>query len=55
VRNCADGSVEAVFEGDAGPVAELVEWSRSGPPRARVDDVALSVEAPTGESGFRVL
>ncbi|HUZ21253.1 MAG TPA: acylphosphatase [Acidimicrobiales bacterium] len=54
VRNCTDGSVEAVLEGDAGPVAELVRWSRSGPPRAHVLAVELSEEEPLGEPGFRV-
>lgn len=39
VRNCADGSVEALVAGDATAVAELCEWARIGPPLARVDEV----------------
>ena len=54
VRNCSDGSVEAVFEGDAADVEAMVEWCRSGPSRARVDDVSVTVEEPVGEAGFSV-
>ena len=28
VRNCADGTVEAVFEGDPDAVATLIDWWR---------------------------
>jgi len=36
VRNRADGSVEAVAEGEADDVARFVRWCRGGPPMARV-------------------
>ena len=36
VRNCADGSVEAVLHGDDDPVSRLIEWARRGPPLAQV-------------------
>ena len=55
VTNRADGAVEAVFEGDPADVDALVDWARSGPPRARVADVEVHQEEPTGESAFRVL
>lgn len=54
VRNRDDGSVEAVFEGDADAVERLVEWCRSGPRSADVDGVEASEEDPQGESGFEV-
>jgi acylphosphatase len=55
VRNCSDGSVEAVFEGSADAVGALVEWCRSGPARASVDDIEVSEEEPAGdESDFAV-
>ena len=54
VRNRDDGSVEAVFEGDADAVERLVEWCRSGPSSADVDGVEASEEDPQGESGFEV-
>jgi acylphosphatase len=37
VRNRADGSVEALLQGDAEAVARLVQWARGGPPAARVE------------------
>ena len=54
VCNCPDGSVEAVFEGDPEAVAQLVEFARRGPSRARVDRVEVSDEPPESLSGFRV-
>ena len=37
VRNRRDGSVEAVFAGEEGAVADMVEVCRGGPLGARVD------------------
>ena len=39
VRNRRDGSVEAVFQGEAAAVDALLAWTRRGPPAARVDAV----------------
>jgi len=50
VRNLPDGAVEALFEGDDGAVADLVEWCRSGPPAARVD--RLDIHAGTYSDKF---
>ena len=36
VRNLPDGRVEILVQGDQSKVAELVEWSYSGPPSAHV-------------------
>ena len=36
VRNCADGSVEALFEGEQSQVLKAVDWCRQGPPAAIV-------------------
>ena len=55
VRNRADGSVEAVFEGPPDAVAALVEFCRRGPSHARVARVETFDEAPEGLRGFRVL
>lgn len=54
VRNTRDGRVEAVFEGDPGDVEAMVAWCRSGPPMARVDDVEVADEEPTGDANFRI-
>ena len=54
VRNNPDGSVEAVFEGERDRVESIVEWCRSGPPHAQVENVDVAWEEPQGESGFTV-
>ena len=53
-RNVPDGSVEAVFEGEAEVVARLIEFCREGPRGARVDWVDVASEEPEGLSGFVV-
>lgn len=42
VRNCTDGSVEAVAVGDEAALQRLAQWARRGPPAARVQDVHIS-------------
>ena len=54
VRNRADGTVEAVFEGASQPVSIVVSWCRIGPPRAEVTGVDVSEETPEGIIGFQV-
>jgi len=44
VANRADGSVEAVAEGDEGEVAAFIRWCHQGPPAARVDHVEVTDE-----------
>jgi acylphosphatase len=54
VRNLADGSVEAVFEGSRGAVDEVVDWCHEGPEHASVDHVLTHDESPEGLAGFRI-
>ena len=54
VSNRPDGAVEAVFEGDAEAVDQLVEFCRRGPGRAQVASVDVGEEEPEGLSGFQV-
>jgi acylphosphatase len=54
VRNAQDGAVEAAFEGPAAQVEAVVAWCREGPPLARVEEVEVVEEPPTGGAGFRV-
>ena len=49
VRNLDDGRVEAVVEGPREKLEELIAWCRVGPPSARVEDVEVSWEPPSGE------
>lgn len=54
VRNRADGTVEALFEGDPEAVGAMVEFARSGPSHADVERVDVSDEEPEGLRGFDV-
>ena len=48
VRNRPDGRVEALVEGDAEAVTRVERAVRSGPRGARVDEVSVDDEEPTG-------
>ncbi len=54
IANRSDGSVEAVFEGDASAVDEIVDWCREGPAQADVSRVDVQSEEPEGIGGFEV-
>jgi acylphosphatase len=54
VRNRPDGTVEAVFEGSAAQVAEMVRYCHQGPSWARVERVEEFEEAPEDLGGFRI-
>ena len=54
VRNRDDGAVEAVFEGSADAVEQLIAWCRIGPRRSVVTGVRVTEEKPAGETSFRV-
>jgi acylphosphatase len=56
VKNTPDGRVEAVLQGYPNAVRALIEWARSGPPRAEVQDVVVSWKEPEQEGReFRIL
>lgn len=42
-KNCPDGSVAAVFEGEKPAVEAAIEWCRQGPPAARVTQVTVDI------------
>ena len=54
VANEPDGTVAGHFEGAPADVDALVEWCRSGPERARVDDVLVTETTPEGAHSFDV-
>jgi acylphosphatase len=54
VRNRPDGTVEAVFEGSAAQVEEMLRYCRKGPPWARVERVEEFEEAPENLGGFGI-
>ena len=56
VRNLDDGQVEAVIEGPADAVRQMISWCHHGPQFAHVDRVDVDWEQPTGqERGFRIV
>ncbi|HEY7729453.1 MAG TPA: acylphosphatase [Gaiellaceae bacterium] len=54
VRNRPDGTVEAVFEGEAEAVERLVAFCERGPRGASVERVDVAAEDPEGIVGFEI-
>ena len=42
VCNRRDGSLEAMLQGEAASVDQLIDWARHGPPGARVEHVYIA-------------
>jgi acylphosphatase len=55
VRNAPDGTVEAVFEGDADAVDSMVRFCEEGPRGAQVERTETFEEEPEGLEGFRIV
>jgi acylphosphatase len=49
VKNCPDGSVEAVFEGKEAVIKDLVAICQIGPPAARVEEIHVDWQPASGE------
>jgi acylphosphatase len=54
VRNLADGTVEAVVEGERSAVDTVLAWMAEGPPLAEVSGLTVADREPTGATGFEV-
>ncbi len=54
VRNCRDGSVEALFSGPAGKVDEMLSKAHDGPPMAEVEAVDTEAASAPRDIGFQV-
>ena len=54
VRNLADGRVEAVLEGSANAVNEMIDFCSRGPEMARVDRIEVVEEDPENLEGFKI-
>ena len=56
VKNCLDGSVEAVFEGEKDAVEKIVNWCRKGPEGSSVNHIDVDWEKCLGEfDGFSII
>ncbi len=53
-KNCDDGTVLIVAEGDEADLLTLAELCKIGPPRAVVDDLAVQWTAAVGIDGFSI-
>ncbi|MFA7348993.1 MAG: acylphosphatase [Desulfurivibrionaceae bacterium] len=49
VRNRPDGTVEAVLEGEAEQVGQMIAWLHIGSPQAEVSEVLVTEEQPLGD------
>ena len=49
VRNCWDGKVEVIVEGEEGKVKKLINWCYQGPGSAIVEKVGIEWEKYRGE------
>lgn len=54
IRNCPDGSVEALVEGEADALDAIIEWLGRGPAHARVDRIEVGEAEPSGATGFAI-
>jgi acylphosphatase len=55
VRNCRDGSVEALFAGPIDQVRDMIAACHDGPKAARVLTVHETLASPPNAPGFRQL
>ncbi|WP_181684570.1 acylphosphatase [Halorhabdus salina] len=54
VKNLTDGRVEAVFEGPEAAVDAMIEFCHEGSPQARVENVDVEYESPSGLDSFEI-
>ncbi len=47
MRNRADGTVEAMVQGEADAVERMIEWARRGPESAQVSKVDIEAHEET--------
>jgi acylphosphatase len=55
VRNCSDGTVEILAEGDEKSLDKLEDWCLKGPDRARVTKMVRENIPATGFTGFQII
>ena len=55
VKNTENGAVEATVNGSSEAVEKFIDWCRTGPGGARVDNVAVTPKPDDGLLGFQIL
>lgn len=57
VKNCFDGSVEALFEGTDEQLADILDWCSDGPDHAQVDQVQIidRKDCTNPQEGFNII
>ena len=54
VRNCSDGTVEALVQGETAAVDAIVRWAHRGPRHAQVERLVI-VQDDGNYTGFEVI
>ncbi len=54
VKNLPDNSVYIIAQGSADAISNLIEWCKSGPPRADVYSVDYSLHQPGDFKSFEI-
>lgn len=55
VRNCRNGTVEAVFSGEESAIEQMLHTCKDGPPAAMVHSIDVTVTDTLPEAGFKQL
>lgn len=55
VRNLSDGYVESLVQGKKSDVDKILEWCRSGPPDARVEEISVILKPSQPLRNFSIL
>ena len=55
VRNCRDGSVEALFSGEDAKIDQMIAACHVGPPAARVNEIRVVPSDGDQPVGFKVI
>ncbi|MDE3185416.1 MAG: acylphosphatase [Bacteroidota bacterium] len=54
IKNRQDGKVEAMISGEEKNVKAFVDWCKSGPERAKVEEVIVSTKEKTSFEKFEI-
>ncbi len=55
IKNRRDEKVEAMISGDEDDIKAFVDWCKSGPDRAEVEEVIVSQKAPASFKKFEII